>query len=152
MIQSNRAAAIAAIRGSADYPDISGYVSFHKIDRGILVTASINGLPYQGQCDAGVFGFHIHSGKSCTGNEEDPFADAGTHYNPDGCPHPYHAGDLPPLFGNHGFAYLSFVTDRFTLEEILGHVVIIHEKPDDFTTQPAGNSGKKIACGKIVKA
>lgn len=152
MMQSKAEAAVATIKGSADYPELYGYVSFHKVNKGILVTASVNGLPYQDTCNGGVFGFHIHSGSSCTGLEEDSFADAGMHYNPDNCPHPYHAGDLPPLFGNHGFAYLSFVTDRFTLEEIIGKVVIIHEKPDDFVTQPSGNSGSKIACGKIIKA
>jgi Cu-Zn family superoxide dismutase len=45
---------------------------------------------------------------------------------------------------------LSFLTNRFTLDEIIGRVIIIHDKPDDFTSQPSGNSGNKIACGKIV--
>ncbi len=149
-IQNNNVAAIAEVKGSAEYPGLYGYISFYKTDRGVVVTASVNGLPYNGECSPGVFGLHIHSGGSCTGNAADPFADAGNHYNPDGCPHPYHAGDLPPLFGNHGYAWMSVLTDRFTLEEIIGRVVVIHENPDDFTTQPAGNSGKKIACGKIV--
>ncbi len=148
-IRNLNIAAIAEIKGSRDYPDIHGYVSFYEMDRGVLVIASVNGLPYQEGCGTGVFGFHIHSGDSCTGNETDPFADAGGHLNLDNCPHPYHAGDLPPLFGNHGFAYLAVLTDRFTIEEIVGKVVVIHEKPDDFTTQPSGNSGNKIACGKI---
>ena len=72
-----------------------------------------------------------------------------THYNPKDCPHPYHAGDMPPLFGNNGEAFMAFMTDRFTVEEIIGKTVIIHSNPDDFTTQPGGNSGEKIACGKI---
>jgi Cu-Zn family superoxide dismutase len=58
---------------------------------------------------------------------------------------------MPPLFGNQGYAFLMFLTDRFTAREIIGKTVIIHDKPDDFTTQPAGNSGNKIACGVIQR-
>ncbi len=89
------------------------------------------------------------SGTSCTGNAEDEFANALTHYNPNHCPHPSHAGDLPPLFENNGYTYMSFLTNQFRVRDILGKVVIIHDSPDDFTSQPSGNSGKKIACGKI---
>ena len=93
---------------------------------------------------------HIHSGMSCTGNKTDNFADAMTHYNPDNCPHPYHAGDMPPIFGVNGTAFSVFLTDRFSVKEIIGKSVIIHANPDDFTTQPSGNSGEKIACGIIA--
>ena len=62
-----------------------------------------------------------------------------------------HAGDLPPLFGNHGFAFAVFLTDRFSVREVLGKTVIVHLKPDDFTTQPSGSAGEKIACGEIRK-
>lgn len=56
---------------------------------------------------------------------------------------------MPPLFGSSGYAYLAFFTNRFTVPEILGRTVVIHDIPDDFTTQPAGNAGMKIACGVI---
>lgn len=79
----------------------------------------------------------------------DPFADAMSHYNPNGCGHPNHAGDLPLLFGNNGFALSLFLTNRFYIDEVIGRTVILHDHPDDFTTQPAGNSGTKIACGVI---
>lgn len=46
---------------------------------------------------------------------------------------------------------MSVLVGKFDLEEIMGKVVIIHDRPDDFTTQPSGNSGTKIACGKIMK-
>ena len=88
-------------------------------------------------------------GISCSGNAEDEFADALTHYNPNHCLHPSHAGDFPPLLQNNGYAYMSFLTNQFRVKDILGKVVIIHDSPDDFTSQPSGNSGKKIACGKI---
>ncbi len=140
----------AWIKGSRDYPNIQGRVVFRQTPKGVLVTAQILGLPYENQCDSGIFAFHIHSGESCTGNETDLFADADGHYNPGGCPHPNHAGDLPPLFGNHGYAYMSVLTDRFSVREIIGKVIIIHDKTDDFKTQPAGAAGSKIACGKII--
>ena len=150
MNRKNRAA--AAVSGGKNYPDLHGTVTFNAISEGILVTAQITGLPDQNDCCGyGVYGFHIHSGSACTGTEENEFADADGHFNPKGCPHPYHAGDMPPLFGNHGMAYMSFLTDRFTLEEIIGKTVIVHLHPDDFTTQPSGNSGTMIACGVITR-
>ena len=132
--------AVAYVRGSGAYPDIRGCVRFRQMDGGVLVTAEIRGLPG----DDGIFAFHIHSG---TG--EGSFACVGGHYDPADRPHPYHAGDLPPLFGNRGYAYLSVFTNRFTVDEVIGRAVVIHAKPDDFTTQPSGNSGERIACGEI---
>lgn len=145
-----RPSAIANIKGSCDYPDIRGTVRFYQTMQGVIVVAQISGLPApEGECQYPVFAFHIHSGSSCTGNADDPFADAGSHYNPQNCPHPQHAGDMPPLFGNDGFAFSAFLTRRFCVRDVLGRTVIIHSGPDDFTSQPAGNSGKKIACGEI---
>jgi len=89
------------------------------------------------------------SGTSCTGNSVDEFSNAGMHLNPSKCPHPFHLGDLPPLIEHNGFAYVSMLIGKFSVKEIIGKVIIIHDMPDDFTTQPSGNSGKKIACGKI---
>lgn len=145
-----RDAAIAQMRGSDEYPDLRGSVTFTQMQAGVLVTAEIYGLPLGGKCERGIFGFHIHSGGSCGAGGDNPFSEAGGHYDNEGCPHPYHAGDLPPLFGNRGYAYMSVFTDRFTVREIIGKTVIIHDKPDDFTSQPSGNSGNRIACGEIV--
>lgn len=144
------AAAVAEVQGSTQYPQLHGKVMFNQKPQGVLVTAEVRGLPFSDvQCKNRIFGFHIHEGTSCTGDENNPFADAKGHFNPEGCPHPYHAGDLPPLFGNKGYAYMSVFTDRFRLHDVIGRVVIIHEQPDDFSTQPSGNAGKMIACGKI---
>lgn len=140
----------AEVRGSKSYPNIRGSVVFSQRANGVLVTAEVYGLPYTDRCNSGIFAFHVHSGSSCTGNASDAFADADGHFNPYGCKHPYHAGDLPPLFGNHGYAYMSVLTDRFSVKDIIGCVVIIHKNTDDFTTQPSGNAGEKIACGKIL--
>lgn len=146
-----RADAVAFVNGSEKYPDIHGRVLFYQLRRGVIVRAEIIGLPKgSGACDSPIFAFHIHSGGSCTGNADDAFADTGMHYNPDDCMHPYHAGDLPPLFGADGRALSVCLTDRFTVPEIIGRTVIIHLHPDDFTTQPSGNAGSKIACGVIT--
>ena len=77
------------------------------------------------------------------------FANTMGRYNPDMCMHPYHAGDMPPLFANNGHAFMMFLTDRFTINEIIGKTIILHSEPDDFHSQPSGNSGNKIACGVI---
>lgn len=138
--------AYAEIKGSKDYKDISGMVKFYQTANGALVYAVIAGLR-----DGNSFhGFHIHEGEKCNGNSDDPFADAKSHYNPNNAEHPNHAGDLPPLMNNNGFALSIFITDRFTVKDVIGRTMIIHEKADDFTTQPSGNSGKKLACGKIT--
>jgi len=145
-----RPQAAANIAGSENYPSISGMVRFYQTRRGVIVLAEISGLPHaERPCQNRVFGFHIHEGTDCDGNMDDPFADAMSHYDPYGCEHPHHAGDLPPLFGNDGFALSLFLTRRFSVDEVIGKTVIIHDQPDDFTTQPSGNSGTKIACGVI---
>lgn len=136
---------VAAARMHGSDNAIVGMVKFYKTPYGTLVSAHIHGLPSSN----GIYAFHIHSGSSCTGNAEDPFANTGTHYNPGKQPHPYHAGDLPPLFSSNGRAFTVVLTDRFTPAEVIGRTVIIHAAPDDFTTQPSGNAGKKIACGEI---
>lgn len=143
---NSRPTAEACISGSNKYPDIKGKVRFHQLCEGVLVHAEICGLPKK---DCSIFAFHIHSGTECGGNKDDPFVNADGHYNPDDCPHPCHAGDMPPLFGANGKAVLAFLSDRFKVSEILGRTVIIHAKPDDFTTQPSGNAGEKIACGTV---
>lgn len=140
----------AIVKGGKKFPKINGTVSFKQTKEGVIVTAQIYDLPTSKEkCGNRIFAFHIHKGMSCTGNQTDEFANALTHYNPKNCEHPYHAGDLPPLFENNGYAYMQVLTNRSTVEDIIGKVVIIHDKPDDFTTQPSGNSGEKIACGVI---
>ncbi len=143
--------AFAQIRGSAVYPKIIGVARFYATNLGMLVVVEASGLPSGKDCADSILALHIHLGGSCTGNESDPFADALTHYNPENCPHPYHAGDLPPLLSNNGYALSIFLTNRFNLNEILGKTIIVHSMPDDFTSQPSGNSGEKIACGVIMQ-
>lgn len=146
-----RPQAMAVLSGSRPDSDLQGAVRFYRTTYGVLVVTEMAGLPVSDdKCAAPVFAFHIHEGNSCTGNATDPFANARAHYNPRACRHPYHAGDLPPLFGAAGYAFSAVLTDRFTVEEVIGKTVILHAMPDDFTTQPSGNAGAKIACGEIV--
>lgn len=147
--------ALCRISGSSQYNSITGIVYFYEIDEGIWIKANVQGLPMPQMlhCNQPIFGFHIHEGTMCSGPINNPFMDAKGHYNPDNCMHPYHAGDLPPLFANkNGTAEMGFSNDRFTINEVIGRVMIIHLHPDDFHTQPSGNSGTMIACGKITKA
>ena len=146
LMQKPDAAAQISYADNGEMP-ISGFVKFYQTRYGVLVAAHVRGL----YSESDIFAFHIHSGNSCTGNADDPFADAMGHYNPANVPHPSHAGDLPPLFSNSGYAFTVFLTDRFTVNEIIGKTVIIHSKPDDFTTQPSGNPGEKIARGIIKR-
>lgn len=142
----------AKIKGGKSFPNIIGTVTFKETTKGLILTAKIRNLPTSNNtCGGNFFGFHIHEGTSCTGNLEDEFADVKSHYNPTNCPHPTHIGDLPPLLENNGYAYMSVLVKKLNLSDIIGKTIIIHNIPDDFTTQPSGNSGKKIACGIIKK-
>lgn len=141
---SARPAAVARMTGGTEAPMLRGTVKFYQQPGGILVAADISGLPGQD----GFYGFHIHEGGACTGQG---FADTLTHYDPTGALHPFHAGDLPPLLGCNGRAFLALLTDRFSIRDVIGRTVVIHSHPDDFTTQPAGNAGTKIGCGVIAK-
>lgn len=150
-VLQRRADATAFINGSEKYPDIKGRVLFYQLRYGVIIRAEVINLPKSDEvCNSPIFALHIHSGNRCEGNMDDFFADVGMHYNPNNCPHPYHAGDLPPLFGADGRALSICLSDRFTVNEIIGKTVIIHLSPDDFTTQPSGNAGEKIACGVIA--
>lgn len=146
-IRFGRPSAIAKISGGSSAPQIKGLVSFFSTREGTLVVAEITGLPREaGSCASGFFGFHIHEGVSCDGPD---FVDTGGHFNPGLCEHPEHAGDLPPLLECSGKAFLAVLTDRFDASDIIGRTIVIHGAPDDFTTQPSGNSGIKLACGVI---
>lgn len=147
LLLRNRPDAAAWIQGNAQYPDLDGMVKFYRTSYGgVLVEAQLFGLP-----DAAVpgssnfYAMHIHESGNCSDN----FDNTGMHYNPTNAEHPNHAGDMPPLFGNQGYAFSVFYDKRFTIQEIIGRAVIIHEKADDFTTQPSGNAGAKIGCGEI---
>ena len=143
--------AIASIHGNRFFPAINGTALFYPFAAGTLIAVHVIGLPYKdSDCGKSFYGFHIHEGRHCTGNETDPFSDTGSHYNPAGCLHPHHAGDLPALLGNNGEALTIFYANSFLPDQVVGRTLVIHEMPDDYMTQPSGNSGMKIACGEII--
>lgn len=144
--------AVAYVRGSEKYLDIRGVVKFFEYQNEVLVVTEMMGLPTAKEtCKEGIYAMHIHEGNECRGTKMDPFADTGMHYNPKRCQHPYHAGDMPSLFENDGYALSVFLTNRFKIAEIMGKTVIVHANVDDFHTQPSGNAGEKIACGEIIR-
>lgn len=147
--------AIAYIKGGPLAPTIYGIVCFQDVPEGTMVHANITGLPpYKpavgNQNPIGPHGFHIHENGSCeVGDPSDPFQAAGGHWNPYNQPHGNHAGDFPVLFSNDGAASMQFFTNKFKVNEVLGKTIIIHQNPDDYRTQPAGDAGKRLACGLI---
>lgn len=151
MVLSRKPDAVAYIKGSSKYPTLRGKAEFYAVKGGVIVVSEAFGLPSAAPRPFGVFGYHIHEGANCAPNGGEHFGNTGGHYNPSRTPHPYHAGDLPPLFSNYGFAFGAVYTARFSLSDILGRTIIIHSGVDDFTTQPSGESGEKIACGVIER-
>ena len=143
--------ATAEIKGREGYETIRGKVNFYDTYGGTILIVEIYGIPRELEDKSkGFYGFHIHEGASCTGTAADAFENAGQHYDKSGREHPGHSGDLPPLLSSNGVAWAAIYTARFYPEEVIGKTVIMHDSPDDFRSQPSGNSGEKIACGEIV--
>ena len=148
--------AFAYIKGNDTYPDMEGKVEFYDTKfGGVIVCVEVYGLENISYMTDGenmpdeyskFYGFHIHEYGDCT----IPFDKTGNHYNPNNAKHPDHAGDMPPLLGNNGFAWSVFYDGRISIDEITGKSVVIHSMRDDFKTQPSGDSGEKIGCGVIV--
>jgi Cu-Zn family superoxide dismutase len=122
----------------------TGTVVFVQKGSDVEVTAHVAGLT------PGAHGFHIHEKGDCSAPDG---MSAGGHFNPHKGPH--HAGDMPMLeTDGYGNARLVAVLPGLTLagaNGIVGKGVIVHAAPDDFKTQPTGNSGARMACGVIVK-
>lgn len=135
--------AIAWVNGNEENPNLNGMVEFYETNyNGVIVCGEFYGLP---ENDSNFYGMHIHEFGDCT----PPFDKTGNHYNPRNVEHPNHAGDMPPLLGNNGYAWTMFYDDRITIDEIINKALVIHSMRDDFTTQPSGDAGTKIGCGVI---
>ena len=147
--------AMATMTGSIYAPHLYGNIYFYSVEGGTEVFAEVWGLPMykpatNGDAPIGPFGFHIHEKGIChVIDPMDPFQSAGGHYNPYNQPHGNHAGDFPVMFSNDGYARMSFFTDKFKPADIIGRSVLLHQNPDDFRSQPSGDSGKRMACGII---
>lgn len=144
--------AFADVKGSEQFPDVHGMVYFFGVHGGTIVMAEIYGLPDTEQQYLGkFFGFHINEGSECAEILTDPLADTWEDYNPDLAVYPQRAGDLPVLLSSHGSAWVATYTGRFFPDDVIGKTVIIYDQPDDYTSQPFGDTGEKIACGEILE-
>lgn len=133
-----------------------GSASFSEVSGGVRIVMQVHGL------SPGIHAMHLHSACKCEGPD---FTSAGPHFNPDGKKHGRknpegtHAGDLPNIeVGQDGKVTVDVVAPGVNLGEgthsLLsgaGTSLIIHAKPDDEVTDPAGNAGARLVCGPIVK-
>jgi superoxide dismutase, Cu-Zn family len=132
----------------------SGSVSLTAEDDGVRLTGAVQGLKPNAE-----FGFHIHEKGDCSAPDA---SSAGGHFNPAKADHgnpesgAHHAGDMMNLKSDaQGTAQIDTRASSATLHsgqptDVLGKAVVVHENPDDYTTQPSGNSGSRIACGVIT--
>jgi superoxide dismutase, Cu-Zn family len=133
-----------------------GTATFAQVDDVVRIVIEAQGLP------AGIKGVHIHEVGACEGPT---FSSAGGHFNPLGKQHGSlnpqgpHAGDLASItIGADGKGRMETTTQLITLGsgstslfDANGSALIVHAAPDDFRTDPTGNSGARIACGVISK-
>jgi len=130
----------------------TGTVWFTQQGLRVDVRAQVSGLaPNQEH------GFHVHEKGDCSSRDG---MSTGGHLDPGGRPHgpqsaPHHGGDMPSLKADAaGNAQASFQIEGVSvgtgIDGLIGRGVIVHAKPDDYKTQPTGNSGARIACGVIA--
>lgn len=132
---------------------VMGRLDFEQTGTMVTVRGEIRGLKANA-----VHGFHVHEKGDCSSSDG---TSAGGHFNPDAKAHgqhgvgSHHVGDLPSLKSDaQGVARIQFNTDSLSLRaedprNIRGRSLIVHRDPDDYTSQPAGNSGPRWACGVI---
>lgn len=132
--------------------NVRGVIGFHEMDGHLMVHVKATGLKPNGE-----HGIHVHETGSCASTDG---TSAGGHFNPDGKPHgpqnaAHHAGDMPALKADaNGVVDTKFMLMGPTIADgatsVVARAVIVHASPDDYTTQPTGNSGARIACGVIA--
>ena len=137
---------VANITGDISSPNLKGVAYFKPFKDGTMVEVEISGLP--GYKNYELFPIHIHDGLNCNISNEGTFNNIEGHYNPTNEKHPYHAGDMPVLFSNNGYAYMKFYTTRFKVFDVENKLVVIHESIKNENTN---TFGRKIGCGKIEK-
>ncbi len=119
----------------------------------LRINGTVNGVPPNSE-----FGFHIHETGDCSAPDA---SSAGGHFNPANAQHgspqgaSHHAGDMLNAKSDvEGVAHIDVVTTAVGITtgqptDVHGKSIVMHEKPDDYTTPPSGNSGARIACGVI---
>ena len=134
---------------------VQGHINFTQVGPNrVRVSGEVTGH------QPGMKGFHIHEKGDCSAPDA---MSAGGHFNPAGKPHgdpatpDHHGGDMPMLTADAaGNATLEATIDTVTIGsgagDIVGRAVVIHKDPDDFKTQPTGNSGARVACGVIARS
>ena len=129
--------------------NVKGTLTFTQDGKKVKVKGTIDGLT------PGLHGIHIHENGDCSSPD---FTSAGNHFNPNKGQHgdmnkmESHMGDMGNIKADkNGHADINDVTEYMDLNQILGRGVIVHANEDDLKTQPSGNSGPRIACGKIEK-
>ena len=134
-----------------------GTASLRETKDGVVMTVNVKGLPQ------GLHAVHFHSVGKCEGPA---FTSAGGHFNPLNKKHGFknpdgpHAGDLPDMYVNKdGVGHYEALMESITLGpgetsvfDPDGSAIVVHITADDNVTDPAGNSGDRIACGVITKA
>ena len=140
---------LAAASGSL----ASGKLMLMPMRDGVHVTGEIGGLRANG-----THAFHIHETGDCSAADA---SSAGGHFNPGSEPHAritkpqHHAGDQDNLVANaQGVAKVNAHFSGVVLgggagNDVVGKAIVVHADPDDYTSQPAGNAGSRIACGVI---
>jgi Cu-Zn family superoxide dismutase len=133
---------------------VSGKVTVMPMADGVHLTGTVGGLPANS-----THGFHIHEKGDCSAADA---SSAGPHFNPAAAPHgkdesgAHHAGDMDNVVANaEGVVNLDVHVSGVTLgggaaNDIAGRALVVHAAPDDYTSQPAGNAGARVACGVIT--
>ena len=130
----------------------SGTVTFEQKGDKLLITAVVTGLKPNSE-----HGFHVHEKGDCSAPDA---MSAGGHFNPGAKPHGHydksdrHGGDMPNLRADAaGSTRVMWESDLLSVSGasgVVGRSVVVHRDPDDYKSQPAGNSGPRIACGVVV--
>jgi Cu-Zn family superoxide dismutase len=146
--------AVAKLESRSD-SGVTGKVTFTQKDGKVTMKVAVSGLT------PGEHAIHVHEKGDCSAPDA---ASAGGHWNPSAENHgqwghtPFHHGDIGNLVADaKGKAELSVESELWTIgdgkpSDVVGHAIIVHAKADDFTTQPTGNAGGRVACGVIQAA
>lgn len=133
---------------------VSGKITVMAMADGVHLTGEVGGLPANS-----THGFHVHEKGDCSAADA---SSAGPHFNPGSTAHgkaesgTHHAGDMDNVAADsQGVARINVHLAGVTLgggaaNDIAGRALIVHAAPDDYTSQPAGNAGARVACGIIT--